>query len=118
MSRTARASRSRRSRRPPRSRRPSPASQPTAEAPPKPADKWDLVDGADKIGGTPDDTLPAKLATALGRLEADDFAADDVKPETTGLDHPRATLTITPTAGGAAPVVLLVGKDDGQDRPT
>ncbi len=92
-----------------------PASQPGAKAPPKPADKWDLVDGADKIGGTLDDTLAGKLTIMLGKLEADDFAADDAKPETTGLDHPRATITITPTPDGGAPVVLLLGKDDGQD---
>jgi hypothetical protein len=92
---------------------PPPATPPDAGPPPPPAPpKWVVTAGQDRMGGPLDDSVVVNLASSLGRLEASDFPTD-TSPEKTGLDKPRATLTVTLT--DKTQKQLLIGKDDGQD---
>jgi uncharacterized protein YpmB len=68
--------------------------------------------GQDRIGGPLDDSVVVNLASSLGRLEASDFPTDTT-PEKTGLDKPRATLTVTLT--DKTQKQLLLGKDEDKD---
>jgi hypothetical protein len=93
---------------------PPPAAEPgkDAGAPPAAAgpDKWTLVAGGDKLGGELDANVPLELAGALARMHGDEIV-DDAKPEATGLDAPRATVTVT--LKDKKTHVLQVGKQDG-----
>lgn len=89
-----------------------PASQPSSQPGGKPAERWALSAGGDRVGGALDERVATQLAT-LGKIEADDFVDPGAGVTVTGLDKPRAVVTLTPTEG--APVVLRLGKDDGQD---
>jgi hypothetical protein len=84
-----------------------------AGAPPVTAagpDKWALVEGADRLGGALDGNVPLELASTLARLQADEIV-DEPKPEATGLDAPRATVTVTLKDGKSH--TLKLGKQDG-----
>jgi hypothetical protein len=89
-----------------------PASQPTSQPAAKKPDRWKLTAGADKVGGALDDRVAAQVAT-LGKIEADDFADPGAGAAVTGLDTPRAIVTLMSTEGDL--IVLRIGKDDGED---
>ena len=84
------------------------------KAPPAPAkvpDKWVVKEGAGDVGGAVDEALAQNVASALSRLEADDFA-DAAPAATTGLDKPRTV--VTAVAKDGATRTILIGKDEGQ----
>jgi hypothetical protein len=90
------------------------AAAPDGGPPPPPApSKWAVTAGQQEaMGGPLDDNVMVNLASSLGRLEASDFPTETT-PEKTGLDKPRATLTVTLT--DKTQKQLLIGKDEGQD---
>jgi uncharacterized protein DUF4340 len=98
---------------PPASQPASSAADPSAPPPPAPdaTDKWTLLEGSDRVGGKMDPNIAVNLAAALSRVEADDFVPDP-KPEATGFDHPRATVTAFLKDGGNQ-VALVLGKTEG-----
>jgi hypothetical protein len=54
------------------------------------------------------DAVPEMIAALVGLVAVDAFARDDLDRRALGLDPPRARVTLT-RAGGAAPIVLLLG---------
>lgn len=94
---------------------PPPAADGKTPPPPPPTgggpDKWTLTEGQDLLGGGLDENVPLELSSTLARLSADDVV-DSPTADKTGLEAPRATVTVYLKDGKSH--TLLVGKDEGQ----